>query len=192
MAAYNTYPNMKILHNTPDQVIEYCNDLWENAKDVVISKSDLDTYKYLYEDEGLQMVMFHSDELNKILTDTFNIKPIGTIFLTCWANAGLDHIHIDNHRFAAINIPITVDFDNSCFFVANQECTQIASSTKQSRFDYEPERYDWCNVKKPIMFNTAAPHGFFNHSNENRVILSVSVEGTYEEAVANLPENLYS
>jgi hypothetical protein len=192
MAEYNTYPNMKILHNTPDQVIEYCTALWEESKDVIISKSDLGSYSYYSEDEIIQYVEFKSDILNSMITRIFNINVWGTMWVTSYPNVGMDHMHIDSTRCVGINIPISVDFDNSCFFIANQKCTERPSEVRQRRFEYEPERYDWYNIKKPTIINAAVPHGYFNHANERRVLLSISVEGTYEEVLAKLPKNLYS
>ena len=193
MAEYNTYKNMKILHNTPEHFVKYCVDLWEKTKEVVISKSEPNNYLYYAEDEFIQYIGFESNELKEFIKDIFNVDAWGVMWVTSWPNAGMDHIHADRTRNVGINIPIAVDFDNSCFFIesANQKCTEIPSK-KGRRFKYEPERYDWYNIRKPTIINADAPHGYFNHSNTRRVLLSITVNGKYEEVLAKLPPSLYT
>ena len=105
------------------------------------------------------------------------------------ANSGLILPHIDNDRPVTINIPISVDLNNSCFFISREEPDENIIETN---LKYEPEKYDWYNVEKSVLSNALAPHGYFNHANSLRVLLSVKVEGSYKNALDNLPTSVYT
>lgn len=198
MAEYNTYPNMKILHNTPDDFISLVSNLWNDTKDEILNKTNADAYEYYESSDVVDYVGFYSNELYSRFKDIFGIEIWGSMWLVAHPNIGMDAIHIDQERSVGFNIPVEVDFNNSCFFIANQECTErqfypdedIMHPTAK-RFEFEPEKYDWYNIRKPTIINTKAPHGYFNHSTKRRVLLSIALEGTYEEVLSKIPKNLY-
>ena len=199
MTEYNKYPNMKILHNMPQDFIDLCVNLWETTKDDAVN--GLNGNRIYVDDHVEKFLEFNSEELNSRFEEIFGLKVWGTMWLISHANIGMVPIHIDSNRPVGINIPISVDLNNSCFFIANQECTRRALYPGEVpedrvehavRYEYEPEKYDWYNVEKPLILNAWAAHGYFNRAKERRVMLSISVEGLYEEILPKIPLELYT
>lgn len=199
MTEYNKYLNFKILHNTPQDFVDFCVNLWETTKDQAWEGEAGHT---IYVDDHVEkMISFDNETLNDKFEEIFGIKVWGSMWLISHANVGQLPVHIDSDRPCGLNIPISVDLNNSCFYIANQECTKRdlypeeylnCNPEKAVRFEYEPERYDWYNVEKPLLLNAHAAHGYFNHNDKMRVMLSISIEGTYKEVLAKLPHSLYN
>ena len=124
------------------------------------------------------------------------------IFITA-PRYGLADIHTDYIRHAVINIPAKVDLKNSLFMMGNETCNAFPISEDDlnrkrpevssdrpppKRYPYEPEKYSVYNLEKPVLFNPQIPHGFANWSDEERAILSVTLDCTYKEALELLPK----
>ena len=169
-------PNtLRILHNVPDKLVQDLQALWRSGNVDLSHKIYGDQYQ-----EYIQCKKPH--EAYDLLWEWFNVD----LQLTWMVNpphSGLGPIHTDSNRPGCINFPIQVDLENSCFCVANHrlgeptvraphEGEQINGSAL--RFEYEPEIYHWYNIRKPIFFSTKAAHSAYNHSDKERVLLSVS------------------
>lgn len=199
MTEYNRYINFKILHNTPQDFIDFCVNLWKTTKDQAMNGEG--GHEIYVDDHVEKMIAFNNEELNARFEKIFGLKAWGSMWLTSHANVGQLPVHIDSDRPVGLNIPISVDLNNSCFYMSNQECTRRdlypeeylnCNPEKAVRFEYEPERYDWYNVEKPVLLNAWAAHGYFNYADEIRVMLSISVEGLYEEVLAKLNPEVYA
>lgn len=127
-------------------------------------------------------------------------KAMGRPFtmMTTAPNAGHQTMHTDVHRRTILNIPIVVDTDYSIFYIGNDEdVTEIElergahHSVGARRFLYEPEKLKYYNLKNPVVFDCTLPHGFANWSNEERVILSIALDGKYEDIVPNINKELF-
>lgn len=123
--------------------------------------------------------------LYNIMDKVIKLPYKNIMFLYSAPNAGMGPIHIDSSRSSSINIPIEVDYNNTCFFIAHSPCTEIPPDEKTNkgskRYAYEPENYDFYNVREPILLNTKAPHSFFVHSDQPRILMSISFDQHYED-----------
>ena len=128
------------------------------------------------------------------LYDIINLPVdyVSLTYLRSLPRAGLGPVHIDSNRGCALNIPIQVDFDNSFCFVANEECTERDPyefepvSPGSKRYLYEPEKYQYYNVRKPCLLNTKKPHGFANFADTERVLLSISFTESFNSIMSNI------
>lgn len=182
--------NYQILKGIPKDSLDNIKNEWELSKGNLRDNSH---FYYMSIDEYQDLAIVNdSHPLHDIVKSFIDIPYDHIMFLISNANSGLGPIHIDAGRGCGINIPLEVDFVNSCFFIANQECTErpfhdgepVHEGTK--RFFYEPEKYDYYNVREPIVINTKKAHGFFNHSNTTRVLFSISFNQSYEEIITHL------
>ena len=164
---------LKILHNVPDKLIHQLQQL----------SRDIDRTNKIIGDQYQDYIHCEkTHEAYSLLSEWFNVD----LHLTWMINpphSGLGPIHTDSKRPGCINFPIQVDLENSCFCVANPslgEPTERAPYVNEpvnsgaKRFEYEPELYHWYNIRKPIFFSTKAAHSAYNHSDKERVLLSVS------------------
>lgn len=182
--------NYQILKNFPSEVLDMIQKEWDLCKG---NLTDDPNFFYMSIDEYQDLAIIDdSHKLHDIVKSFINIPYDHIMFLISNAKSGLGPVHIDAGRECAINIPLEVDFINSCFFIANQECTErkfnegepVHEGTK--RFLYEPEKYDYYNVKEPILINTKQAHGFFNHADTTRVLFSISFNQPYSEVLQGL------
>jgi len=91
---------------------------------------------------------------------------------------GLGTPHVDGKRGCAFNIPIQVDFNSSLIYTAREECTRLPKSKRL--YHYEPEKYDFYNLRQPALINTQNPHGGANFADTYRILLSVSFLESYD------------
>jgi hypothetical protein len=104
--------------------------------------------------------------------------------------SGVGPVHIDgnNIRTCVLNIPIYVNLDESFFFVIKDGETATERVGKPGeivnnggkRYEYEPKKYDYHNLKDPCILNSKIPHGFANFADTERVILSICFDKTFE------------
>tara|TARA_R110000764_G_scaffold4541_18_gene18602 strand:+ start:3915 stop:4499 length:585 start_codon:yes stop_codon:yes gene_type:complete len=187
--------NYHILNGIPQEALNMIQYEWESVKDNL--KDNPIFSHYISVDEYQDFAVIDAThKLHDIVKSFIDIPYNHIMFLISNGKSGLGPVHIDAGRECAINIPIEVDFINSCFFIANQECTErpfhdgepVSEGTK--RFLYEPERYDYYNMRKPILINTKQPHGFFNHAPTTRVVFSISfIDKPYTEVMPGLVSN---
>lgn len=182
--------NYKILKGIPQDALNNIKNEWELSKGKLMDNSH---FYYMSIDEYQDLAIIDdSHPLHDIVKSFISIPYDNIMFLISNPKSGLGPVHIDAGRGCGINIPLEVDFINSCFFIANQECTErefhegepVSKGTK--RFLYEPEKYDYYNVREPILIDTKQPHGFFNHANTARVLFSISFNESYEEILPKM------
>lgn len=118
--------------------------------------------------------------------------------------------HLDRGRWAAINAPIIVDFENSFFYCGKyfylgnytpnaermEEGYKHEVQNKKGPvgfFEKEWEKMYKYNLEKPVLFSSKVPHGGNNKNGKfNRVIASISyVDYTYEQVINALPPEWY-
>jgi len=120
--------------------------------------------------------------------------------------------HLDRGRWAAINIPIDVDHDNSAFVIGKEfhlknyrrkthldkpDATpwshSVPSESGPTGFFYEDEpMFNYYNLEKPVLFSTKVPHGYTNKkSARHRVLCSVTFKKSWSEMVHLIPQEWY-
>ena len=186
--------NYHILKNLPQEFLDLIKEEWLIAKPNLKNSAD---FRYVVADKNQDYVLINkSHKIYDIVNKFISVPNEGLSFLINNPNTGLGPVHIDASRMCAINIPLEVDFINSCFFIENQECTerpfhnqdgQLHPGTK--RFLYEPQKYDYYNSREPVLMNTKKTHGFFNYSNNSRVLFSISFTRPYEEVLSEIISN---
>jgi len=91
---------------------------------------------------------------------------------------------------------VKVNLEKSCFFAIKPGEILTTRSAKEDevihgeealRFLYEPEKYDYYNVRTPVALNNKLPHGYYNFASEDRVLLNVSFQCSYEEMINLIP-----
>jgi len=125
---------------------------------------------------------------NHILYDLikFSVPYSALVYLRNPPRSGLGPVHIDSKRECALNIPVQVNPNDSFCFVAREECTERPHYEGENvhegskRYYYEPEKYDYYNVRQPCLLNTRIPHGFANFADTPRVLLSVCFYEPYD------------
>lgn len=184
--------NYQILKNIPQEALNTIKMEWELSKENLKNDPHF-YYRSLDEYQDLGIIK-DTHKLHDIVKSFISIPYDNIMFLISNPKSGLGPVHIDAGRGCGINIPLEVDFVNSCFFIANQECTErefhegepVSKGTK--RFLYEPEKFDYYNVREPILINTKEAHGFFNHANTTRVLFSISFNKSYEEILREVTD----
>ena len=184
-----------ILENVPDTVLNDIRNSW--GKDDFSNK---EMYKCYEVDEYQDYIIIKKPhKLYEILGEYFKSYFVLT-FLINPPNSGLGPVHTDGSRVGCVNFPINVDLYNSCFFVSKENLNptiRIPDDEETAdinpgglRFEYEPEKYIFYNLKKPVAFSTKNAHGVFNYSNEKRVLLSVSFPDAkcYQDIFDQIPE----
>jgi hypothetical protein len=159
---------------------------WELDKDDI---KNPDRFMYSRFDDHQDLVLLKKDHL------LFNLikLPIEPVFLFYVRNpprSGLGPVHIDgnNGRTCVLNIPIKINLDESFFFVIKEGETATERPPNPGeivnkggrRYLYEPEKYDYHNLKKSCILNSKIPHGFANFANEERVILSICFDKPFD------------
>lgn len=163
-------------------------DSWEIDKDHLKDKSKFTYYpENDFQDYAVLNANHHLHELIK-----FPVPHYALVYLRNPPRAGLGPVHIDSKRECALNIPIEVDPNNSFCFAAREECTERPHYPGENvhlgskRYYYEPEKYDYYNVREPCLLNTRNPHGFANFADTPRVLLSVCFSEPYEIISAHI------
>ena len=114
--------------------------------------------------------------------------------------------HLDRGRWSAINVPISVDIENSYFHCGKHfwlgKYTPKDMSKHQSTYshksdlngptgfyEFEEDNFEKYNLEHPVVFSTKVPHGGHNkHGRFDRVICSIGFHRTtYEELLNILP-----
>lgn len=189
--------NFEILNNFPISFINEAREFYELDKNNIDDDNNYSTWIPVDDDR----CSFHSLETGHSLLEplmkTFGEFPIYfAMILIGRARCGLGPVHIDPKRHAVVNIPIQVDIFNSLFFMGDESCLEIEPPESEKRglrpgakrFAYEPEKYEIYNLDKPVMFDAQIPHCWANWSDEERVILSVTLDCDYKEALNLIPK----
>ena len=103
--------------------------------------------------------------------------------------------HTDK-RNVAINIPIITDKNDKIVFYESKESEKVVVQVEGKEKETTAKRYK--NPKaletfmsdKAFCLNTSAIHGVINGSNNNRIILSISFKGKYDDY--NLLKDMYT
>lgn len=186
--------NYHILKNLPEEFLDVIMEEWLRAKENLKDNEDFD---YVVADKNQDYIYINkSNRLHDLVKSFISVPYQGIIFLINNPKSGLGPVHIDANRECAINIPLEVDFLNSCYFTANQECTERPirpdegmANKGTKRYLYEPHKYDYYNSREPALINTKAPHGFFNFGDTPRVLFSISFGIPYDEVLKELTIN---
>jgi hypothetical protein len=162
---------------------------WEEDKDNLTDKSKFEFYPY---DGYLEFTKLKPNHpLYNLIK--FPIPYRDIMYIKNPARVGLGPIHVDVSRKCALNIPIQVNTNFSFIFIAKDEekenCIKLSSNSgippqDPERYDlyaenprfyhYEPEKYDFYDLRSPALVNTQTPHSGANFSDEPRVLLSIS------------------
>jgi len=187
----------RILEKSPQSLIDQITYYWLKDR---YNLEQNDTLDFWRADHTQDCIIPNSNhKLNEIVNQFLPINHSGIMYSRNLPKCGLSPVHIDSNinRGCAINIPLNVDLNWSFFFIGPENCTerpivegeQINSGSK--RYEYEPEKYQYYNLKKPILLDTKKPHGFANFAETDRVILSISFSENYEYILDNLPKDWF-
>lgn len=190
--------NYKILNNFPTSLTNTVKTFYIENRETI--NEDGPYAVWVPEDDNRCVFnrMHPQHPLMEPIRDTLSDLPVfaASIFINP-ARSGLGPFHIDPKRHAAINIAIKVDLKNSLFFMGEEEtCIEMEPPESEvkglgpgaKRYPYEPEKYAVYNLEKPIILNPQVAHGAANWSDEERAILSVTLDCTYKEALSLLPK----
>jgi len=161
---------------------------WYNDRPLIETDSRFNFFRF----DGSQDYIAISDDhpIQKLIN--LPAKDFSLVYLRSFPRSGLSPVHIDVSRACALNIPIEVDPNDSFCFIANKPCTERPfheneiANEKAKRYLYEPENYDYYNLRNPCLLNTKVPHGFANFADTERVLLSISFIDPYEEVLKRL------
>jgi|TARA_R110001592_G_scaffold61672_11_gene188356 hypothetical protein len=170
----------KILENFPDKLLKDIQKQWYGFPQHPLG----DAYHKRYAADEYQDYIFINKPhpLYDILFEYFNCDMYLT-YLRNKPRSGNGPVHTDSKREACINIPIEVDLLNSSFYMARMHYKEPTVRKPNEdepvnegalRFEWEPEKYLFYNLKKPILFSTKQAHGAYNYSDNERVLLSVT------------------
>lgn len=155
-------------------------------------------FKYIVADEYQDYILVdRSHEIYDIVGSHFT-RPFKLMILRNPPNCGLGPVHTDGSRFGCLNFPIKVDLDNSAFFTAREGSNptirppHIGEPINKDalRFFYEPEKYLYYNIRKPICISTKVAHGAYNYSDDERILLSLAFPDleSYEDILDQVPK----
>ena len=114
--------------------------------------------------------------------------------------------HLDRGRWCAINVPIIVNTEKSCFMAGKYfHLTKYRRKTHlddsyafttpedgPKGFYYEDEElFNYYNLEKPVIFCTKVPHGYHNDCDTERVLCSITFEKKWEEMLHLIPQEWY-
>jgi len=175
------------LNNFPEKIIQDIKQSWiDNDWKIII-----DTYKsqfFHYRLDRSKKVYEHFPECDKI---EFYEQIPGV----------KNRPHSDRGRFAAINIPVEVDYANSFFYIGKyfdlaeysrdfgpKVVTQGNKSNKLGQpvfYKYDEKLMEKYNLRTPVIFDTKVPHGGVNTDcPTRRIIASISYQQyTYEQVL---------
>ena len=182
--------NFEILKDFPKEIIDAAKYHWELDKDCL---DDETRFKFFRLDKYQDYVVIKGNHPLQSLIK-FPVDHFSILYLRSLPAAGLGPVHIDSNRGCALNIPISVDPNDSFCFTAKYdvECTERpfhsdeVGNPESKRYLYEPEKYDYYNVRESCLVNTKATHGFANFAETERVLLSVSFSQPYDEVLRML------
>jgi hypothetical protein len=187
-----TVTTFKILHNFPSEIIQVANEDWGNF-------IPIDKQNYFKIDEHMEIGIPRPDSpIYLILKNYFS--DFKCKFLVNPPNCGLGPVHTDNSLSCGINVPIKVNLEKSCFFSIKPDQSATLREAKDDevihgsgalRFLYEPEKYDYYNLRTPVTLNNKLCHGYYNFDNEERVLLNISFSCNYEEMINLIPEDWF-
>lgn len=181
----------QILNNFPQDLMEKIKQQWKNGdwKDV---KETVPGNMWHYR--------AHDDHP---LTKFFPPKARIEYYVT--SVGAFNTPHLDRGRWSAINLPITVDYENSYFHcgkhfwlgnytpkdMGQYQSTYSHNSTLNGPtgfYLFEESKFEKYNLEKPVVFSTKVPHGGYNkYGRFDRVICSIGFRQTYEELINILP-----
>jgi len=121
--------------------------------------------------------------------------------------------HLDRGRWCAINVPIDVNTEKSCFLIGKHfNLTKYRRKTHLDKPDNDANAYfhkvseegptgfyyeddglfDYYNLEKPVIFCTKVPHGYHNDECETeRVLVSITFDKKWEEMLHIIPQDWY-
>ena len=159
-------------------------DHWEKDK---LNLKDESNFRYV-PDDGYHH--FWKLNNNHPLYDLINfpIPYYELIYMRNNPKVGMGPVHIDANRkqaaqyirSCALNIPIQVNLKSSLIFTAKKDCECTKLPKYDNLYYYEPEKYDFYNLRQPALINTQNPHGGANFADTHRVLLSVSFLESYD------------
>lgn len=175
----------------PQEFLDVIKKEWQLAKNDLKNSAH---FHYVFADESQDFAAINrSHKLHDIVKSFISVPYDNIVFLINNPHGGLGPVHIDANRGCAINIPVELDLINSCFFIANQECTERPISetegmanTGTRRYLYEPHKYDYYNSREAVLMNNKKTHGFFNYSDKPRVLFSIGFNSPYDEVLEKL------
>ena len=181
--------NIKILKNTPSNVLDAFNDLY-NSK--FKRKRPQDRWSDCHAASTIEY------EDVKLLSQLFPLPPhcIELYFVT-----GMIPPHVDRGRKTALQIPIQVDINNSfTYSVRGTDLTKlspartdfparnsvskdvdIVNNPTHWFYKWDESLFDKYNLEFPILQNVSLPHGGANYSRDYRIFFSVSYKIDYNE-----------
>lgn len=182
----------KILNNVPLEIIQTAINSWDNF-------IPIENKNYFKIDEHMEVGVLSSDDPMHLLLKKY-INDFKCKFLVNPANCGLGPVHTDNSLNCCINVPIKVNLEKSCFFAIKSGENVTTRKAKEDevihgqealRFLYEPEKYDYYNLRTPVALNNKLPHGYYNFDNEDRVLLNISFSCSYDEMIELIPKEWF-
>lgn len=178
----------KILNHFPAEIIQTAKDSWD-------SFVPIDRKNYFKIDEHMEIGIPSADSpINSILKIYF--QDFKCKFLVNPPNCGLGPVHTDNSLSCGINIPIKVNLEKSCFFsikpgqsatIREAKSDEIIHGSEALRFLYEPEKYDYYNLRTPVALSNKLSHGYYNFDDDERILLNISFPCKYDEMINMIP-----
>lgn len=179
-----------ILENFPDKLQKRLMEIWNEGewKRTIDANPDMKHYHLSIKHEIFQEFPFARSVEYYENTPRSNASP-----------------HLDRGRWCAINVPIIVDTEKSCFLTGKyfqltkyrrkEDRVNYAFTTDEDGpkgFFYEDEElYDYYNLQKPVIFCTKVPHGYRNNADTKRVLCSITFDKKWEEMLHLIPQDWY-
>jgi len=179
-----------ILENFPDKLQKRLIDIWKEKE-----------WKRVI-DASPSMKHYHLPTKHEIFQEFPDACTVEYYENTPHSNASP---HLDRGRWCAINVPIVVDTDKSCFLTGKyfqltkyrrkEDRINYAFTTEERGpkgfFHEDEELYDYYNLEKPVIFCTKVPHGYHNNADTNRVLCSITFDKKWEEVLHLIPQEWY-
>ena len=186
----------EILNGISDDIIEHIRYVW-NTSDL----DDAENFTNYSLDKHQDYIQIsHTHDLYTYFGSILDFS-FGLSFLVNHPFSGLGPIHTDGARHCAINFPIQVDLENSNFMSAKTFDTKCSLrepdpnepvNKNALRFEYEPEKYVFYNLRKPIVASTKVAHTAYNYSKDKRVLLSITPHSmTYDKTLECIPRDWF-
>ena len=186
-------PTFKILNGFDNNTLELFRSIWKES-----DLNDSEYFTKITADEYQDYVFIKKHHKLYDYFKSYFKFDFTLLFLINQPYSGLGPIHTDGSRKCAINFPIQVDLKNSNFIAAKTfdlKCTIRAPEKGEPinndalRFEYEPQKYDFYNLEKPILVSTKVAHSAYNYSKDQRVLLSLTPNNmSYYEVGLELPK----
>jgi len=180
-----------VLENFPEELHNRLVDIWKKDKWKEITNANPD------------MKHYHLSRDDEIFNEFPFVSAIQYYETTPHSNASP---HLDRGRWCAINVPIIVDTEKSCFLSGkyfqltkyrSKEVANYAFTTNEDgpkgKFYEDEELFNYYNLKKPIIFSTKVPHGYRNAADTKRVLCSITFRPSkkWEEMIHIIPQQWY-